>query len=52
MTIIANQIKQYPSLTVELEVALQFKFHEDSAEFKSRARKIAKAYGLRVDENL
>jgi hypothetical protein len=52
MTVIANQIKQYPDITVELEAALQFKFHKGSAGFNSLARKIAKAYGLRVDENM
>jgi hypothetical protein len=52
MTVIANQIIQYPELSMELEAALQFRFSNGSAGFKNRAMKIAKTYGLKIEENM
>ncbi|MCZ4408399.1 hypothetical protein O3Q51_06240 [Cryomorphaceae bacterium 1068] len=52
MTVIANQMKRYPELGVELEAAIQFRFNTGSAGFKNRALKIAKAYGLKIEENM
>jgi hypothetical protein len=52
MTVIANQMKQYPELGVELEAAIQFRFNKGSAGFKNRAMKIAKLYRLKIEENM
>jgi hypothetical protein len=52
MSVIANQMRQYPELANELEAALRLGYSKGSAGYKSRARKIANTYGLKVDENM
>jgi len=52
MSVIANNMEQYPELGPELEAALQFRFTQGSAGFKNRVRKIAQAYGLKIEENM
>lgn len=52
MTVIANQLKQYPDLGAELEAALQLSYSNGSAGFKNRAIKIANAHGLKIEENM
>ncbi|MGB6037073.1 MAG: hypothetical protein WBG42_12445 [Cryomorphaceae bacterium] len=52
MSLIANHMRQYPELAYELEAALRLGYRKGSAGYKSRARKIANTYGLRLDENM
>lgn len=46
MTVIANQLKNYPDLKHELQATLSAQFSTGSAGFKSRAGKIAAKYEL------
>ena len=46
MTVIANQIENYPDLKHELGATLSAQMQTGSAGFKSRARKIAAKYGI------
>jgi len=50
MTLIANNLKQYPDLAIELEAALVHGLDKGSAGYQSRARKIAQRHGLKLDE--
>jgi len=50
MTVIANHIPLYPGLAIELEATLATSYSKGTPGYKSRAKKIARAHGLRLVE--